>query len=317
MKNKFRIGDLFTVETGKDLIYSTLLEGKYNVIGHGVENNGITATTDFLSNYKLYYPDKTIALANRGNFYASVQTKEFYVGTRVKALTARFNSNKYILMYIATIINQEQFRYSYGRNACDKIEDIIIELPSQNGIPDYKFMEDYMKKKYNRSVVETKNKVKPIMPVEQKWKIFKVSDIFNCTTAKALDINVAVEGNIPYITRSALNNGFSGRYGNYEIITKGNCITIGAEGRTAFYQSKDFISGVKVYTLRNKMLNKYNAMFIITILNKKIELYNYGRARILEKIVNEEICLPVDNCNNVDWVFMEDYIKSLPYGDVI
>lgn len=317
MKNKFRIGDLFVVETGKDLIYSSLVSGKYNVVGHGIENNGITATTDLLSGYKLYCPDKTIALANRGNFYASVQTKEFYIGTRVKALTAKFDSNKYVLMYIATIINKEQFRYSYGRNACDKIEDIIISLPEKNGNPDYEFMGNFIKNIFISSEIKTNNKSLNKFPEKKKWKRFTVSDVFECKTTKALDINLAVDGDIPYITRSALNNGFSGKYGNAEFLTKGNCITIGAEGRTAFYQKKDFIAGVKVYALRNKMLNKYNAMFLVTILNKKIELYNYGRARVLEKIINEEIYLPVDDSGRIDWKFMENYIMSLPYGDVI
>ena len=92
---------------------------------------------------------------------------------------------------------------------------------------------------------------------------------------------------------------------------KGNCITIGAEGIVAFYQDNDFIPGVKVYTIRYDKINKYNALFICTILNLKKDLYSYGRARILEKLKNEFITLPSTDLNKPDWKFMEDYIKEI------
>lgn len=145
----------------------------------------------------------------------------------------------------------------------------------------------------------------------ENWKEFIIQDIFECQTTSPLDINESVEGNIPYITRSALNNGLSGYFGNDEKIVKGNCITIGAEGLVAFYQPEDFIPGVKMYTIRHKNLNVINAMFIVTILNSSTYLYSYGRARILDKLKKETIKLPVTSSNEIDWEFMERYIKSI------
>ena len=143
------------------------------------------------------------------------------------------------------------------------------------------------------------------------WKEFIVCDVFSCNTTSALDINDAIDGNMPYITRSALNNGVTDYYGNSEKMVKGNCITIGAEGTLAFYQPNDFIPGVKIYTIRHKNLNPINAMFLLTLLNKCAYLYSYGRARILEKLKQEIIKLPIDSNGNIDWQFMENYIKSL------
>ena len=166
-----------------------------------------------------------------------------------------------------------------------------------------------------------------------KWKPFKVGKVFNCSVTKPIDINQAEIGNCPYITRSSINNGLSGYFANIDLINKGNCITIGAEGAVAFYQSQDFIAGIKVYTLRNPNLNYFNAMFLITVLNKMTYLYNYGRARILDKIIGEEIMLPVlltedcmpkldenkqysDSGYVPDFKFMEDYIKSLHHQPI-
>lgn len=144
-----------------------------------------------------------------------------------------------------------------------------------------------------------------------KWKDFFVGEIFDCQTTKAVDINYVTKGNIPYITRSATNNGFSGLIGNDEHINNGNCITIGAEGKKAFYQPVEFVAGVKVYTLRNENLNCFNALFVVTLLNRLEYIYSYGRARVLEKIKREIIKLPSTNSGEVDWNYMEEYIKSL------
>ena len=145
------------------------------------------------------------------------------------------------------------------------------------------------------------------------WKEFILGDIFDCETTSPININDAVEGNIPYITRSAINNGLTDYLGNSDKIVKGNCITIGAEGTYAFYQPKDFIPGVKIYTIRHEKLNCLTSMFIVSILNSYAHLYSYGRARVLEKLKKEAIKLPCTKNGDPDWQFMEEYVKSLKY----
>lgn len=144
------------------------------------------------------------------------------------------------------------------------------------------------------------------------WKDFYVGDVFECSTTKAVKAEEIVDGDVIYITRSALDNGCSG------IITdipgkkeNGNCITIGAEGKVAFYQDEPFLAGVKVYTLRNEHLNQNIGMFICTLLNTSVFKYSYGRARILEKIKEEIIPLPVDNNGNPDWKYMDEFVEKI------
>lgn len=144
------------------------------------------------------------------------------------------------------------------------------------------------------------------------WKDFYVGDVFECSTTKAVKAEEIVDGDVIYITRSALDNGCSG------IITdipgkkeNGNCITIGAEGKVAFYQDEPFLAGVKVYTLRNEHLNQNIGMFICTLLNASVFKYSYGRARILEKIKEEIIPLPVDSNGNPDWKYMDEFVEKI------
>ena len=150
------------------------------------------------------------------------------------------------------------------------------------------------------------------------WKTFIVGKAFKCDTTPHLIIDNMLSGNIPFVSRTVFNNDVECFVDiDSSKLIDGNCITIGAEGKYAFYQMENFVTGVKVYTLRHDRLNKYNAMFICTILNQEFQKYSYGRARIIELIKSEKIKLPVDREGQIDWKYMENYIKSLPYGDII
>ena len=65
----------------------------------------------------------------------------------------------------------------------------------------------------------------------------------------------------------------------------------------------------------DKWLNKYTAMYIVTLLNNEQFKYSYGRAFLMDRIKDTIVKLPVNDKNTPDWQFMEDFIKSLPYGD--
>lgn len=153
------------------------------------------------------------------------------------------------------------------------------------------------------------------MKVDQ-WKEFSINDLFQCTKTKSVNANKAAAGMIPYVTRSAMNNGVTGLIDcNRDFINKGGCITIGGEGIVAFYQENDFVTGVNITALRNRHLNQYNALFICTVLNQNKYKYSYGRPRSVYQIKKEKILLPSEN-NEPDWGYMERYIKSLRHKPI-
>ena len=83
-----------------------------------------------------------------------------------------------------------------------------------------------------------------------------------------------------------------------------------------FYHDYRYFSDDNVHTLIpiNFELNKYNSLFLVTVLSKLKYKYAYGRQVRLMRLPFEKIKLPVDKKGNPDWQFMEDYIKSLPYS---
>lgn len=161
---------------------------------------------------------------------------------------------------------------------------------------------------------------KPHVPLGDaaKWPWFTVGreiDVKTTTHSIKQDLET---GSVPFVSRSALNNGVSDYVSPEErTCYDAGCITIGAEGKVAFYQPKKFIPGVKVYTLNNPSINQRTAMFLCTILNLELYRYNYGNARIIDKIKRERIRLPATPDGKPDWKWMENYIKGLPYSSAL
>ena len=54
----------------------------------------------------------------------------------------------------------------------------------------------------------------------------------------------------------------------------------------------------------------------LSILNMMKYKYSYGRKLSQDRLAEEIIKLPVKN-DIPDWAFMENYIKQMPYGDII
>jgi len=145
---KYKLEKLFRISTGGDVIISTTPAGNIPLISHQHGNNGIAKYVRRQDNMVLYKAEETIALADRGVFYATVQNKDFYIGTRVKALTFLDGAKSLaVRLYVATAINMLQpYFVEYSQNATDDLPNLSIELPAiSDDIPDYSYMECYIK----------------------------------------------------------------------------------------------------------------------------------------------------------------------------
>lgn len=106
-------------------------------------------------------------------------------------------------------------------------------------------------------------------------------------------------------------------------IHKGNTISLSYNGSVgeAFYQPDDYwaTDDVNALYLKPKYgeLNPALALFICTVIKLDKYRFSYGRKWTLENMEETMIKLPVTSIGEPDWQFMEDYMKSLPYGDRI
>lgn len=149
-----------------------------------------------------------------------------------------------------------------------------------------------------------------------EWKEMYFIDIFdNIYIAKSTDQNKLKAGNVPFIGRSSINNGLQGEYFvEKEKINKGNSLTISMVGEPkCFYQKYSFTCSQNILVLQNnEFINITNSKFLIPIIDNylKAKGYGYGYPVGKERVLRNKLLLPVDKNNQINWNFMEEYIKE-------
>lgn len=326
----FQVKDVLIIKNGKGITTEEIEEnvGDFVVVQSGEENNGVLGKIDLdyckLKGYT-YTEKPCLTVARSGSAgFVSFQKDGCVVGDSAKILLLPDEVAKdEIYLFLQTILSANRFKYDYGRKVTEnKYMSDYIDLPTitegHKKKPDFDFMEKYIKTLHYKPLT-TKNRPENALPLDtHKWGEFRLGDIFKCSGTFSLvksDLD-EVCGGVPFISRTTFNNGCDG-YVEVEakFITKGNCISIGGEGIYAFYQKEDFATGTNICTLRNENINQYVALFVCAVLNHEVYRYSYGRARNLGRVKNETIKLPINAKGEPDWEFMENYIKSLPYGD--
>ena len=252
--------------------------------------------------------------------YCSYQEFNFTASDHVEVLIPKFKLTRNIAMYFVTLFNKEQFRYSYGRKSNQiNIKKTQLVLPAkENGEPDFDYMENYITS-LNISKPITKNAGIGIKLNISEWSKFKLKDLFTIKKGKRLTKEDQTEGMTPYIGAIDSNNGLSSYIGQSPI-HKADTISLSYNGSVgeAFFQERDFWATDDVNVLYPKFsLNKYIALFICTILRAEKFRFFYGRKWTLDQMNETEIKLPCSQTGEPDWDYMENYIKSLPYGDCI
>lgn len=312
-----KIKDLFYYKYGVNLELINCQEtaekelDSVNFVARTSQNNGVVARVKVIDGIK---PQKagTLSLAVSGSVLSCfVQTEDYYSGRDLYVLTPKTNLSLAQKLFYAMCINKNAFRYSYGRAANKTFPEIDIpEMEICNSIID-----GIPIKMISTSI---ENNFDSVLNVDQ-WQEFKVGDLFETEKTRGciqsfLDID---KGSTDTISTTELNNGVVGKY-DVDAPYR-NRITVSFNGACGYfsYHENSFNASSDVGVLREKFkLTKYNAIFLITILNKLAYKYQYGRKMNGKRLKDEIILLPA-NDGVPDWLYMENYIKSLPFSDRI
>ena len=140
----FNLGDLFDIKKGIRLTKQNMSSGNTPFIGSIAYNNGYR---EFIGQYPIH-KGNTISVNYNGSVAeAFYQPNAFWASDDVNVLYPNFDMNKYIALFIASIIKLEKFRFNYGRKwHLERMKKTKIKVPStKTGEPDYKLMEMYIK----------------------------------------------------------------------------------------------------------------------------------------------------------------------------
>jgi hypothetical protein len=228
------------------------------------------------------------------------------------------------------MIKQERYRFDYGRKwNLERMLESQIKLPvNNNNVPDWEYMENYIKS-LEASVrfhqIETSNTLTREPMDTNHWKEFTLcrkeglkNGLFVYQHGTRLTVPDRIPGDIPMITAGQHNQGYAQSISNYE---EGECFAPGITidmFSNAFYQNFCFAADDNIYIFNKPYeLNKYVCLFIVTVIKQQQYKYGYGRQFRKEDAEKNVIKLPITPSGEPDWDFMERYIKSLPYVDLI
>ena len=313
-----KLKEIFNLWYGVNLevVNSIVVEKGIPFVSRQSVNNGVVCYVAPIEGVKPN-PANTLSIAVSGSVLSTFyHDYEYYSGRDVYIAEPKEPMTKNEMLYYAYIIEQNKYRYNYGRGANRTFKDILV--PTIDEIPNY-IKQTKVPTIKNTSINNDKIKLNT-----EYWKWFKIDDLFTIRRGKTLTIDDKKYylGDIPCVNGTSTNNGIL-CYLNEEIEEKGfkkqpvpslSLCRVGTSGLT-FVQTKPYYIADNALCLQLKEhANVYVYLFLSTILDKECIKYSYGRTIGSEKYLQTRIKLPVTPSGEPDWQFMEDYIKSLPYS---
>ena len=276
-------------------------------------NNGIVCHVKRMDDVEPN-PSHTLSIAVSGSVLSTFyHDYEYYSGRDIYIAKPKVDLTKEEMLYYCYVIEQNKYRYNYGRGANKTFRSILV--PSKDEIPRYV--------KTNKTVIPFSKSpiiVKKVELSSDKWKWFNLSKIFSKERGTRLTKPNRERGNIPLITAGSENEGVADFISNSDMKVFKDAITIDMFGFSC-YRGFDFCCDDNILVLKASKLNIFNGMFIATIMNRDDYKCAYGRQYRQKTFDVHKIKLPAvkiaPNKYEPDWQFMEDYIKSLPYSSCL
>ncbi|WP_297446057.1 restriction endonuclease subunit S [uncultured Campylobacter sp.] len=150
-----------------------------------------------------------------------------------------------------------------------------------------------------------------------KWKSFRIGELFEINTPKKkFNANeLKFNGKYPYVARGDSNNGIRGYIDEDEaFLNEANTISFGQDTATIFYQTSPYFTGdkIKIFTFKKGELDRYKANFLISVMKKAFIGFSWGSSSFnVENLKNVCVLLPILDSNNIDFNFMEFFIKAI------
>lgn len=142
----FALAELFDIEKGTRLTKADMKPGAIHFIGATAFNNGVTAK---IGNDEHLHPANVITVSYNGSVgEAFYQEEPFWASDDVNILYPKFSLTREIALFLIPLIRAAGKQYEFIDKW--KLEDMkatVIRLPvSENGSPDWTWMESFMAK---------------------------------------------------------------------------------------------------------------------------------------------------------------------------
>lgn len=266
-----------------------------------------------------------LTLANSGSvgktFYHSY---EFVASDHVTALQSP-HLNKYSYIFVATLVERLQEKYSFNREINDlRINREKVLLPVDDfGNPDYAFMEEYIKERERQIVQNYINYIGKNVQIgggttplnKKSWAEFELTEIFDISPGKRLTKSDMRPGNKPFIGATDSNNGVTAFTSSTNASEDSNVLGVNYNGSVVenFFHPYTCLFSDDVKRFRTKQVagNKYIYLFLKTVILQQKAKYTYGYKFNEQRMRKQMILLPTTDEGKPDYDYMERYAKTM------
>lgn len=302
-------------------------KGKIPYITRSDKNNGI----DFFIGLQdeKYKQDNgnviTIGLDTQTVFY---QSHFFYTGQNIQILS-NDNLNYFTSQFLIPLIKIQMEKFNWGGNGATltRLKRSKIILPTNlKGEIDYAFMEQFLRykeeekiTKFQSYIVQRIEQVKDFKEVEplnkKEWGEFFIEDIAEIISGRDIYEAERINGDTPYVSATANNNGIGYFVGNTNGTLEEKCLSVNRNGSVgySFYHHYKALFSNDCRKLRLKNNSPFVGKFISRIITGQKEKYGYGYKMGTGRIKRQKILLPIVKKGQPDYEYMENYIKKLEH----
>jgi hypothetical protein len=323
---EFRIKDLFEIETVKGKPIESYKKGNIPYVSTAATNN---AVINFIEKEKNIITSAFAITVDPIKGTCFFHDYDFvgrgFSGASVNVLR-NINLNKYNGMFICSSIEKtSKLKASYGylfNSNRLKMGVILLPIDSNNN-PNWKFMEDYikqeMKAQSQKVITYYENKLSKLgyelLDLEVEWKEFFFKDIFKeIKRGKRLTKSNQVDGIIPYVSSTSINNGvdnFIGNNENVRMYSKNLSLANSGSVGSCFYHHYEYVASDHVTALSLEKSDEYIYKFMSAIISRLEEKYSFNREINDKRISREKLFLPVDKNGEPHWEYMSNFVKKL------
>lgn len=123
-------------------------------------------------------------------------------------------------------------------------------------------------------------------------------------------------GEIPFIGASEMNNGVTAFTGSRNESADFNVLGVnynGSVGYSFYHPYKAMFSDdvKRVKWLDSTKNNKYTLLFLSSAIKQQKGKFAYGYKFNVQRMKRQKILLPINSENEIDWAFMEEYMRHI------
>ncbi len=331
------IFDRFEPGKGKGLNHLEQVEHGVSYIGATNRNNGVLCfIKDTNDSRKMMQEGNCIGFIKNGDGSAgyAIYKQELFVSTSdvIYGYASWLNPYTGLFFVAAQDMIENKYSHGYKRNAQHLKGDRVMLPVTDDGKPDYQFMEDYMrelmdaKRKQYRTYIEKQLKFLGLDIANRggyseelksrQWQSFRIDGIFNILPGKRLVAADSTPGDRPFIGALDNSNGVARFVSDKNDSLDKNVLGVNYNGNgmgIGFYHPYEciFSDDVKRFHLKEWKDDPFILLFMKTAILMQKKKFGYLYKFNAERMAHTSIMLPVTGTGKPDYEFMESFGRKL------